>query len=314
VARQTVFRHEMLSYAGGDCGFLRGTLEPVKAALARDSGVLIAVGGERASALAEELGDDAERVRFVAVHELARNPARIFPLWQDFAREHALSDHGVALGISESVWPGRTPAEVSECERHEALVNLAFGAGAQWRLLCPYDVDGLDDHVIEAAELAHPLLARDGASHVNERYTPAHEDPHPFAGSLPAPPADVEELGFAADTLAGMRHTLSRWARAQGLNGNGNEELVLAVDELAANSVRHGGGAGTLRCWREGDALLCEVQDAGRIHAPLIGRIRPAPQASGGRGLWLVNQLCDLVQIRSASAGSVVRVHKLLHS
>ena len=29
----------------------------------------------------------------------------------------------------------------------------------------------------------------------------------------------------------------------------------------------------------------------------------------GGRGVWLANQLCDLVQIRSGAAGTVVRLH-----
>jgi anti-sigma regulatory factor (Ser/Thr protein kinase) len=56
--------------------------------------------------------------------------------------------------------------------------------------------------------------------------------------------------------------------------------------------------------------LLCEVQDEGQIDTPLVGRSRPSPEARNGRGMWLVNQLCDLVQIRSASSGSVVRVHK----
>jgi hypothetical protein len=29
----------------------------------------------------------------------------------------------------------------------------------------------------------------------------------------------------------------------------------------------------------------------------------------GGRGLWIVNHLCDLVQLRSSPAGNVVRLH-----
>ena len=41
---------------------------------------------------------------------------------------------------------------------------------------------------------------------------------------------------------------------------------------------------------------------------PLVGRERPAGPA-GGYGLWLANQLCDLVQVRSFPAGSVVRLH-----
>jgi hypothetical protein len=54
------------------------------------------------------------------------------------------------------------------------------------------------------------------------------------------------------------------------------------------------------------------VEDHGRIRIPLVGRIRPEPDADSGRGVWIANQLCDLVQIRSSAAGTVVRVHKSL--
>lgn len=311
-ARETAFSHEMLTYAGGDDGFLEGTLEPVRQALARDAGVLVVVTGARASALREALGDVGARVRFADIRELGTNPARSFPLWQDFAAEHAVNGHASALGISETVWPGRSPAELTECERQEALLNLAFDDARAWQLLCTYDLDGLDDQVIEDAKRAHPLLARDGSAHANETYACDHDAPQPFAGSLPEPRTRVHELAFAGATLAQLRHTLADWARARGLGDDGTEELVLAVDELASNSVRHGGGSGTLRCWRDGESLVCEVKDSGHIQAPLIGRRRPQPEACSGRGVWLVNQLCDLVQIRSNPAGSVVRVHKRL--
>jgi anti-sigma regulatory factor (Ser/Thr protein kinase) len=87
------------------------------------------------------------------------------------------------------------------------------------------------------------------------------------------------------------------------------DDLVLAVNELASNSIYHGGGVGKLRIWRDGETLLCEVRDRGRITEPLVGRVKPAPEQWTGRGLWLVNQVCDLTQIRSDAAGSVVRVH-----
>jgi hypothetical protein len=35
----------------------------------------------------------------------------------------------------------------------------------------------------------------------------------------------------------------------------------------------------------------------------------PDPDPESGRGLWLVNQLCDLVQIRSGPSGTTIRVH-----
>jgi len=304
----------MLAYAGGTDGFVRETLTPVREALAEDAGVLVAVEDGRARALVQALEDDRERerVRSVPMHELGRNPSRMLALWQQFAREHAADGHGKALGIGEPVWPGRSAAELGECERHEALVNLAFDRGPGWRLLCVYDLEGLGQNVIDGARASHPWLCSGGSSATNDGYAGAQDPPQPFAGSLPDPQAAVERLAFAGETLGQMRHALSAWARAQGMSVDGAEALVLAVNELAVNSVRHGGGAGTLLRWRENGELLCEVRDTGHIREPLTGRVRPAADACSGRGLWLANQLCDLVQIRSAPAGSAVRVHKRL--
>ena len=309
----TSFRHEALFYANGDRGFVEGTLAFVKRALASESGVLVAVGTERAAALAQALGDQAERVCFADLSQLGRNPARLIAVWREFVREHA-GESGTALGIGEPVWPGRDAAELSECERHEALLNLAFGDGAAWHLLCPYDLDGLDDHVIEAARHTHPLLAWDGASYDNVGFPYVHEPPRPFAGLLPTPRGPVGELAFDGngEALVELRRTIAAWAMANTLQRERTEELVLAVDELASNSVRHGGGTGILRWWREDEELLCEVHDRGWIQTPLVGRELPGIDAASGRGVWLVNQLCDLVQIRSTPGGSVVRVRMSL--
>ena len=55
-------------------------------------------------------------------------------------------------------------------------------------------------------------------------------------------------------------------------------------------------------------AVVCEVRDHGRIADPLAGRRVPAPARPSGRGLWLANNLCDLMQIRLQDDGCVVRI------
>ncbi|HEV3045808.1 MAG TPA: sensor histidine kinase [Solirubrobacteraceae bacterium] len=305
------FSHELLLYGGGDHGFVQATLPAVADALASDAEVLVAVSASRSRALREALGEQAERVRFADARALARNPARLIPMWQDFADGRPDPDGGL-LAICESVWPGRNAAELAECERHEALVNLAFASEHGLRMLCPYDLDGLDESVIEAARASHPLVAADGRALANESCADAHAHADPFAGALPAPCGEVGELSFGDEGLAELRHSTSAWALAAGLGEEQADDLVLAVDELAANSIRHGGGAGTLWRWREHGSLVCEVRDGGTIDAPLIGRRRPAADQTSGRGVWLVNQLCDLVQIRSGGGQTVVRVHKRL--
>ena len=301
------FEHQSLFYAGED-EFLEGTLPLIDEALALEQPVLAAVAPVRISLLREALGARAGWVDFVDMHALGRNPACIIPAWQQFLEERdPLGDP--VLGIGEPIWPGRSDAELTECERHESLLNLAFAGGQPWRLVCPYDLDGLDDHVIEAAQRNHPFVSTGGASARNGSYRPADWPVGAFEGTLPEPPPFAEEIGFSREQLGAARRAVAAQAAAALLAEERRQQLVLAISELASNSVRYGGGSGRLRMWREDGTLLCEVLDSGQIDAPLAGRIRPRPEQLTGRGLWLVNQLCDLVQIRSGSAGTAVRLH-----
>ncbi|HEV2638106.1 MAG TPA: ATP-binding protein [Actinocrinis sp.] len=92
-----------------------------------------------------------------------------------------------------------------------------------------------------------------------------------------------------------------------GLPPDRLRDLLLAVTEIAANSIRHGGGSGTMRVWARAGAMVCELRDQGVITDPLTGRVRPVADRPGGRGLWFAHQLCDLVEIRSV-AGEGTRV------
>jgi anti-sigma regulatory factor (Ser/Thr protein kinase) len=303
---EDAFHHEALLYRGED-GFLRGTLPFIAEALACEEPLMIAVSDARAALLEEALGDDAERALFVNMRLLWRNPARIIPAWREFVSEHAL-DGRPLRGIGEPVWPGRSEAELDECARHESLLNVAFAGGPDWRLLCPYDLETLDPAAIAAARLTHPWLAHDGISRRNDAYRSPECARGPFAGSLPAPAREPEELAFTANGLAALRMLVYKRAAAAGVEQEPSEDFVLAVNELATNSVQHGGGGGTLAIWTEPGALVGEVRDRGHIDDQLVGRRSPPVDQHGGRGLWLVNHLCDLVQTRSTPNGTVVRV------
>jgi hypothetical protein len=61
--------------------------------------------------------------------------------------------------------------------------------------------------------------------------------------------------------------------------------------------------------WIDRDDVVCEVRDAGRMIHPMLGRVRPSIDANRGRGLWLANQLCDLVELRSFPNETVTRLH-----
>jgi anti-sigma regulatory factor (Ser/Thr protein kinase) len=91
-------------------------------------------------------------------------------------------------------------------------------------------------------------------------------------------------------------------------------DLVLAVGEIASNTFVHTDAGGTLTIWTAGNELVCQVQDSGHIDDPLAGRRRPGPGAGNGHGLWLVHQVCDLVELRSGPGETVIRLHMRLNS
>jgi anti-sigma regulatory factor (Ser/Thr protein kinase) len=209
-------------------------------------------------------------------------------------------------GIGEAAWAERSPAALEECHRHEALLNLAFAPGPAWSLLCPYDARALADDELEAAAASHRLISREGRTEPSAAFDP---EPDTLGGEPPAPEATVSVLRFGLTELAEVRRRVTAAGERAGMDPGAIADLVTAASELAANSVVHGGGSGTLRLWRENGNLLAEVEDTGWIDEPLVGRLRPGITQEGGRGLWLANRLCDLVQIRSGEGGTVVRLH-----
>jgi anti-sigma regulatory factor (Ser/Thr protein kinase) len=301
------FAHEALLYAGED-EFVAGTAAFIREGVEAGEPVLVVVAAGKIDRLREELDGHAGRVLFADMAEVGANPARIIPAWEEFVEEHLRDDRPVR-GIGEPISVDRTAVELVECQRHESLLNLAFADAPAWRLLCPYDTSALDDAVIDEALRSHPIVVRGGERTASDRYRGLAEIVRPFDAPLPDPPPTAEELPFDGDLLADGRHLVARRAASAGLPAPSTNDLVVAVNEILTNSVRHGGGAGVLRIWQADGTLICEVEDRGRIQDPLVDRRRPDPQHRGGRGLWMANQLCDLVQVRSPETGNVVRLH-----
>ena len=125
---------------------------------------------------------------------------------------------------------------------------------------------------------------------------------------LPPPGDDATYLTYRTD-LAKVRALVLQLGLAAGLTESTASDLVLAVSEVAANTLRHTQSAGTLTIWRRAGELVCEIQDEGTITDPLAGQRRPGPDATGGHGLWLVYQVCDLVELRSDETGTIIRMH-----
>jgi anti-sigma regulatory factor (Ser/Thr protein kinase) len=299
------FHHEAVFYEGDD-QFVDRSLAFVHAGLARSEPVLVMVGARKLELLRAALASRAADVHLVDMEVVGRNPARIIPAWSRFVADNAGTGGGMR-GIGEPIWAERTACELSECQLHESLINLAFVAADEFRLICPYDTAALPEDVIAEARRSHPVVSYEGLESVSHDYRGIDQVAAGFATPLAEPPAEAEELRVTLPALRVARRLVWRRAEEAGL-GDRSEDFMLAVNEVLSNSLQHAGEGGTLHLWHDDRGLVCEVRDHGHIAQPLIGREEPGIGQIGGQGMWLVNLVCDLVQVRSSEGGSTVRM------
>ncbi|MFB4276961.1 MULTISPECIES: anti-sigma factor RsbA family regulatory protein [unclassified Nonomuraea] len=297
------FVHPALFYRG-DREYVAATTAFIRAGLAAGEPVAVAVPGANLALIAAALGRAAGDVLLLDMTEAGRNPGRIIPgVLRAFADRHP--DHHVRI-IGEPIWPGRTATEYPACAQHEALINLSF-TGRRVTILCPYDAVNLTAEVIGEAARTHPVLRDVSGEWASADYAPelvvdGHNRP------LDEPEKSVS-LRFDHTNLSAVRILAAQEAAVMGFDGDRLDDIRLAVAELGANSLDHGGGSGLLRVWAEGSRLVCEISDSGHITDPLVGRRPVDPRDAGSRGLLIVNLLSDLVRIHTRAGTTSIRVY-----
>jgi hypothetical protein len=297
------FHHEAFVYES-DAAFLAGAVPFVRDGQASREPVLVALPRARVDLLRTALGGDAALVRFVDMEGIGGNPARIIPLWQEFVSGHPVSPG--LRGMGEPIWAGRSEAELGECVQHELLLNVAFDGGPPWWLLCPYDASRLDTAVLDEARRTHPHLLDGAGHHPSRDYAGTSALGAPPGSPLTDPPAGARDLVLGPGSTPPLHDLVAALGRAGGVDASRTEHLLMAV--LAAASDAAPGGC-TARVWTGAGGLTCEIRYAEPTADPLAGRRIPVAGEGRSRGLWLANQLCDLVELRSSAAGTVIRLH-----
>ncbi|WP_412543761.1 sensor histidine kinase [Longispora sp. K20-0274] len=300
------FEHPGLLYAS-TAEYVAATTEYIGAGLDAGESVLVAVPGARLTLIRDALGPDASAVRWADMAVAGRNPGRIIPdVLLRFAGEHAGKRVRI---VGEPIWPERTAVEYPACAQHEALINVAF-AGRDATILCPYDIVGLDPGRVADAARTHPVLSSAATTWTSTAYgdpvaTAAHfNQPLP-----PEPPGAASAAIDGAGSLIGLRGFLTAEGRRADLSHDQLGNLLIAVNELATNTCEHAAGTGRVTVWTEPGRLVCQVTDTGHITDPLAGRVPPPTDATGGRGLILAHQLCDLIRIHTGPTGTTIRLH-----
>ncbi|WP_203704360.1 ATP-binding protein [Asanoa iriomotensis] len=113
---------------------------------------------------------------------------------------------------------------------------------------------------------------------------------------------------LSASTVGGpLRERVTAYLKSGGFEGERAEDFVAAVNEIAVNAVRHGGGTGHLEMTIDTGVVTCRIEDRGGLTSP--PRIHlPEPGIPGGRGLWIASQLADSLRLAADGRGLSVTI------
>ena len=95
-------------------------------------------------------------------------------------------------------------------------------------------------------------------------------------------------------------------AASLGLSAPRVELLILAVSELATNTLLYTENGGRVSVWAEPHQLVCDVVDRGPVLG--FGQQMPPAGALRGRGLAIVERVCDGVEATAVADGTRIRI------
>jgi len=292
---------------GGIEHFLSVSVPYVAEGVEADEAVIVVVREPGLGALRDALAPYGEAIEFYDSDAFYRHPVRTLKSYQELLLSK--KPRGVRA-LAEPVWDGWTPRQTVEWARYESLINVVFG-DADARALCPYDVNGLPQRIIDHARQTHPLLEDRGRTVRNTDYV----QPAVFGGRCDRArafkrPRGADYYAITSDDLHGLRAFVGERALRHGLDPQAAQHLVTAANEVAANALRHGSPPVGAWVWADGPELLCEVGDNGLWRAgPLVGFVPPGSALERGFGLWTVRLLVDLMELRAGWDGTFVRLH-----
>ncbi|MEO6858760.1 MAG: anti-sigma factor RsbA family regulatory protein [Solirubrobacteraceae bacterium] len=265
--------------------------------------VLVVLPAASENVVRSAVCDSGAELHFEDMSACGRNPACLLDLFADWIEDH----DGPVRMIDEPVWPGRRHAEVVEVLRHEALLNHVL-APRQASILSAYHAHRLEPETLEGAALTHPRLVTNGTRRTSDLYADPLEVLEGTRWPLEEGREPISEFDFGGD-LQSLRAAIAADPVAESLDRERRADLIFVINEAATNAVKHGDGRCTTRLWNDGDTVVSEVVTSSRLGDALVGRRRPPTDAAGGRGLWLINQLCDLVELRTGEGGTRLRMH-----
>ena len=303
------YRHDAFLY-DDDEHLARVATPFLRDGLSRGEAAVIAATPRVAALLREAVGDHP------LLHVLDRHDAYRARTPSAITTFRGLADRYTGDGVQRvrvvgEVDFGATERDWLEWQRYEAVINDALADWPLWGL-CVFDTQRLADPLLDCAAATHStLLDADGRA-----ANPGFVDPAAYLRGLPVPeePLEATPPRLAAPDVSdfiGLRHAVAGELARTRADADVTEDLLLAVDEMVSNAVRHGGPPVSLRLWTTADRIVCTIGDGGPGWDDPFAGYGPAhgeDLSRGGMGLWLARQLCDHVDISGGPDGTGVQV------
>jgi anti-sigma regulatory factor (Ser/Thr protein kinase) len=307
------YRHEALFYTSQEA-LLEASLPWLQRGL--DAGEVIALTCEadNNAALAAALGDHPA-VRVLPQERIYHKAVDALAFYHDLITTTVAADHARVRVLGEVAF-GTSARGRAEWRRFEAVCNHTLASLPLWSV-CAYHTPDLPQSLVDTALATHPWLRTADGTAPNHDYVPPGRLLNVADPPLPTPNPEATTLALAHDADLGA---LRVWLRARlddlTTTPETAETVVLAVNEVAGNGLRHGRPPVRVTLWPTPTHILCDVSDRGRgITDPLAGYTPPDPRslAEDGAGLWVTRRLCDQVTTRRGRTGFTVRLAVTRH-
>jgi MEDS: MEthanogen/methylotroph, DcmR Sensory domain len=311
MSAEGTFRHSACIYHSNQ-EFLETAVPFLEEGLARGEPAFVVTTPANLELIGAALDKRAGEVDYAESAFFGRRPPQRVAAFYRYWKTHAAREnHGGSARVrilAEPVWAGRSGREIAAWTRMESALNVTL-APASISMICPYDARALDGDIVAGARRTHPALTAGARS----APSPSYADPGAFARAheaapLADPPAHAAAFEFDGD-LRGLRRFMAGRAAEYGVEGDRADMLVLAVSEVGAYLKSRPPGVATVRTWEQPGAVVCDFrQPGGSITDPFLG-LRPAElEPSDGDGLWLTNQICDWMEVRSGPGGCAIQL------
>jgi anti-sigma regulatory factor (Ser/Thr protein kinase) len=301
--------HPALLYGSHD-EFLQTMVPFVRAGFDADEFVFVAARADNLAALRDAVGRDAERATWADTAQWHPHTGRRLRAFHDLVtRELDAGATRVRLA-GEPVWPSGSADLTLEWQRYESVLNHVL-APFPATLMCLYDASRLDETILQSARRNHPGVHENGVEGPSLYFQHPEISLHEWVHELGSPPPSAALMLGTLDLPTGRRF-VKEHARDAGVSPSKIADLGVAVSELLSNAFIHAAGPTALWTWTTDGSFVCQVDDIGPgIDDPIVG-YRPPTDAINGRGLWIVRQLVDLVQLVPTRTGMRARIHMRL--